>query len=316
MNGQPNVPKSAITQNAVKMILQRYFNGDVKHLSPIKPGHFAQVYSFQVGQIEYVIRAVTSTKATSFTKEQFIFSHLLSEHIPVPQILCIGQTGECHYAIASRIPGVPLDTLSQPEQERVLPQLIALLDAIHQTDISAYQGYGYFDERGIGAPASWHTYLRAIKDEEPEEFYFGKWHTLFDETFLDKEHFFRIYQQMEEALTYCSEERHLLHGDYGFDNILVKAGLITGILDWSQAHYGDPLYEVGRLDFWSPCSGYLFRFREYYQVQGRQMPHFEKRIRCYQCHTALDALRFFAKNDDQQAYNWVLNRSTELQLLK
>jgi aminoglycoside phosphotransferase (APT) family kinase protein len=36
----------------------------------------------------------------------------------------------------------------------------------------------------------------------------------------------------------------LIHGDYTIDNVLVKNGLITGVIDWSGGAYGDPRYDV------------------------------------------------------------------------
>ena len=313
-----NNPKPAITQATIRAVLENHFAEAVEDLTTIRPGHFAQVYGFRVGSIEYVIRAVTSTKATSFTKEQFIFTQLLSKQvpipIPIPQHVHIGQTDTFHFAISYRIPGVPLDTLSQADYDQVLPELIRLLDAIHQTDVSDYAGYGSFADNGFAACSSWHTYLAEIKNEESEELFYGKWHRLFDETYLDRGLFYRLYQQMADHLPFCSEERYLLHGDYGFDNVLVKGGAVSGILDWSQAKYGDPLYEVARLDFWSPDTGYRSRFHEYYQAQDGGVSAFAERIRCYQCHNAMDALRFFAKNGDKQAYDWIVKRIAELHL--
>ncbi|WP_088044699.1 aminoglycoside phosphotransferase family protein [Bacillus sp. EAC] len=36
----------------------------------------------------------------------------------------------------------------------------------------------------------------------------------------------------------------LIHGDFTIDNVLVKDGEITGIIDWSGGSYGDPRYDV------------------------------------------------------------------------
>lgn len=36
----------------------------------------------------------------------------------------------------------------------------------------------------------------------------------------------------------------LIHGDFTIDNVLVKDGEITGIIDWSGGAYGDPRYDV------------------------------------------------------------------------
>lgn len=39
----------------------------------------------------------------------------------------------------------------------------------------------------------------------------------------------------------------LLHGDLNPYNVFVRDGEITGIIDWSYARYGDPLFDFARL---------------------------------------------------------------------
>lgn len=307
-----NDPRTELPQETIVKFLESYFDCAIKRLSPLKPGHFAQVYAFQVDDLKYVIRVVTSPKATSFAKEQFIFDHLLSEQIPVARNLHIGQTDEFCFAIAYRFPGVTVDRLSQPEHEAVVAQLIALLDAIHQTDVTQYHGYGHFDETGVGRFPSWQAHLTSVFEEEPEDSFYGKWHTLFDETFLDQAMFSHLYEQMIGYLAFCPEERYLLHGDYGTDNVLVEKGKVSAILDWSQAQYGDPLYEVARLGFWSPRTDYCTHFQSYYQACNRLISAYEERLRCYQCYLTMDAMRFFAKVSNKDAYEWVLRRANAL----
>jgi aminoglycoside phosphotransferase (APT) family kinase protein len=36
----------------------------------------------------------------------------------------------------------------------------------------------------------------------------------------------------------------LIHGDYTIDNVLVKNGTITGVIDWGGGAYGDPRYDA------------------------------------------------------------------------
>jgi aminoglycoside phosphotransferase (APT) family kinase protein len=36
----------------------------------------------------------------------------------------------------------------------------------------------------------------------------------------------------------------LIHGDFTIENVLVKNGVVTGIIDWSGGSYGDPRYDV------------------------------------------------------------------------
>jgi hygromycin-B 4-O-kinase len=49
-------------------------------------------------------------------------------------------------------------------------------------------------------------------------------------------------------------------------------------------------------------------------LEGSQvaLPFYEERVLCYECYTALDALRFFAKKGDEQAYQWTRQRILQL----
>ncbi|RXJ04637.1 aminoglycoside phosphotransferase family protein [Anaerobacillus alkaliphilus] len=39
-------------------------------------------------------------------------------------------------------------------------------------------------------------------------------------------------------------EQSLIHGDFTIDNVLVKDGVIAGIIDWSGGAFGDPRYDL------------------------------------------------------------------------
>jgi hygromycin-B 4-O-kinase len=110
---------------------------------------------------------------------------------------------------------------------------------------------------------------------------------------------------MESLLNSCPQERYLVHGDYGFGNLLAANGQVTAVLDWLNARYGDFLYDVAWLDFWDSGRGYRDRFRARYAEQDIDIPNYESRLLCYQCCIALDGLRFFAKANNAAAYQWV-----------
>jgi hygromycin-B 4-O-kinase len=109
---------------------------------------------------------------------------------------------------------------------------------------------------------------------------------------------------MVTLLNICPEDRSLVHGDYGFDNVLAADGRITAVLDWPNAQYGDFLYDVAWLDFWQ--SGFAFRdlCAAHYGERGIAVPNYAERILCYQCAIALNVLRFFAKRQNEEAYRW------------
>lgn len=40
------------------------------------------------------------------------------------------------------------------------------------------------------------------------------------------------------------ERRTLIHGDFTIDNVLVQGGIISGVIDWGNAAFGDPRYDI------------------------------------------------------------------------
>lgn len=130
---------------------------------------------------------------SNFPKEAYVYQKLASTHIPIPPLLQVGRLGDLHFAISQKVPGKILEQHTPQEAERLLPQLIETLDAIHQVDVSDTWGYGVFNDLGKGMSSSWRDFLLRIDQEEDERDYFGKWHHLFADTFLERDLFEHIY---------------------------------------------------------------------------------------------------------------------------
>ena len=198
--------------------------------------------------------------------------------------------------------------------EQILPQIMETLDAIHHVDVHDTQGYGVFDYRGKGMSTSWHEFLGKVADEEVEQDYFGKWHHMFDDTFLERDVFEHIYQHMLRLLAFCPEERYLVQGSISLDNILAQDGKITAVLDWLDARYGDFVYDIARLDYWCPWLHVHERFQQFYQERQVLVPAYEERMLCYQCFMTLDGMRFYAKSGQEKSYQSI--RTMMLQKLQ
>jgi len=70
------------------------------------------------------------------------------------------------------------------------------LDAIHEVEVVDGRGYGPFGDDGAGQVASWWDSLVVIREEEEVWGFYGKWHRLFEDSFLERELFDRIYYRM------------------------------------------------------------------------------------------------------------------------
>lgn len=74
----------------------------------------------------------------------------------------------------------------------------------------------------------------------------------------------------------------LLHGDFWPGNLLWRAGAISGVIDWEESSYGDPLADVAlaRLDlWWAFGSGAMDEFTRHYQslthLDWTSLPHWD-----------------------------------------
>src|SRR5579872_2919476 len=232
--------KPELTGEQIVALLQQHFPTSIEHLAGIHSGQIAQTFSFTSGGQEYIVRFNKDNMGANFPKEAFIAEHITSPRIPIPRIVHVGRFEGLHYSITVKAPGLPLDQLPLAEYAQLLPEVIRTLDAIHHVDVRNWPPrYGVFDNNGVGRSASWRTCLTSIREEEEEWNFYGKWHTLFDSTFLERDVFDHIYGHMTRLLDYCPEERYLVHGGYGFSNVIAHEGKITAILDWIDAKYGD-----------------------------------------------------------------------------
>ena len=100
----------------------------------------------------------------------------------------------------------------------------------------------------------------------------------------------------------------MIHSDLIHRNVLVHDDRITAVLDWGCAMYGDFLYDLAWLTFWSPWHPELrdidlrSRALAHYDAIGLAVPDFERRMRCCELHIGLAA----------QAYNAFTGRWDEL----
>lgn len=287
-------------------LLGECFSTPITGLVTVEGGSVARTFAFRTDGQEYILRFNLDKMLTSnFPKEAYLAKKLIPHQIPIAPIIQVGQQEDLHFIISQRMPGRMLEEHTPEEVIHILPELIELLARLHQIDVSDTSGYGVFDYKGKGMATSWYTSLASVIEEEDEQDYFGRWHTLFETTFLERAFFEEIYQRMLQLLTYCPTDRALLYRGCSLRNILALNGKITALLDWLDAGYGDFVYDIAGLDYWCPWLGVRQRFQQYYQTQQRTIPFYEERILCYQCYTTLIAMRFYAKSGEENNYRWV-----------
>ena len=204
--------------------------------------------------------------------------------------------------------------LPPAEVAALVPAMLDTLDAVHAADVSATTGYGVIGDDGHGLSPSWRSHLEFVREPGPDWDFYGGWQALFETSFLDRAAFDRLFGRMTDLLPFCPEDRFLVHGGFGFNNVLVRDGEITAVLDWIDAAYGDFLYDVAWLDFWGVGMDFADVFRRHYADPGVAVPGYDERLRCYQAFIGLDASRFYAKAGDERSYRWARDRVRDLGL--
>ncbi|MFL5734063.1 MAG: phosphotransferase family protein [Chloroflexia bacterium] len=315
-NSTPSNIKPLITPEMALPALQQYFDRPILDLTVVQGGQVAQTFSFAVApspgaprsETRHYIARFNATMLVNFEKEAYAYEHFASPTIPIPRVVHLGRLGDVHFAIAEKSPGKSLLEIARSDYLALIPKLIDLLDAIHQLPIGDHPGYGIFGGNGEAFWPTWRAHLAFVREEEPKGDFYEGWHSLFQTSFLERDLFDTLYARMTQFLDSCPEDRYMVHGGYGFGNVLVDNGRITAVLDWMDARYGDFLYDVAWLDFWSPDDAWHDRFQQHYQHTGKPVHSYDERILCYQCYMALETFKFSAKAGDKSLYDFAKAR--------
>jgi aminoglycoside phosphotransferase (APT) family kinase protein len=181
------------------------------------------------------------------TTDAYVLDQLRDLPVLVSRPLARGSIVADHQSyptvVMTRVDGADLATIA--EQHRYLPELIAQLRLVHRLTTTGVAGTVRDVVQGT-APTSWKAYLRDILTGRNEEF---DWERLYRSPLVDDGVLRRAIARLGEELELLPEppRSHLLHGDLNPANVLVADGRLAGIIDWSYARYGDPLFDFARL---------------------------------------------------------------------
>lgn len=293
----------------VKALLHAHVAAEATDIAPLKGGVFSRAFAFSANGRGYVIRlSAFDHAAASFAKDAYAGRHFASPALPIPTVVARGKDADDFFVVSERAVGSILDALALPERQTLFPAILDTLDAIAQTDVRDTHGYGDWDATGTGEAATWHEHLAAIIENTDTGFY-RDWHALFRDSFLEREVYETIYRHMLRLAVYCPEERALIHNDFHFENVLADGDHITGVIDWGNALYGDPLHEIAQLAWWSGWPGWWYDdSAPLLRARYGNTPNYEERIACYTCHVALDELRYNARVGHRVQYERARDR--------
>lgn len=285
--------KARFTSTDAQALLEQLYP-EVHDLEPLSGGEASRAYGFVAGDRRLVLRA---NHHAPYDVDAWISERLAGTPVPAPRVLRTGRHGRHHWAISERAPGSILDAFDMPTWLALRASLVDTLATIHAAPIADTSGYGWLAASGNAAHATWHEFLSTD----------GRYGT-----FLDWDHvravatprqrklFDAAWEISDLLIPNCPEERVFLHGDYSSDNILSDGDRLTGVIDWSNALYGDPLWDVAWMDIWAPGFAFAPAWLEAYPAVDAQ-----HRILCYQVIFAACAIGFGIQTEQPDANPWI-----------
>lgn len=298
--------KTQISDSEVLAFLHIKFPQIIQNFKIIHGGEMSQGFSFLMENKDYIIRI--NQNEYSFRKDKYAYENFANANIPIPKILEIGKfNNDYSFAISELALGKPLDLFSKKEIIPILPQLVKILDDVNNSKIMT-EKYGDLDINGNGQFESWLQFLQDIKGN-----FSTKWEQKYRKILSDMNIESKFWKKYEGLYKYLPEERYLIHGDYGYNNIISNKEKITGVLDWENSKVGDFLYDVAWLEFWDKLvdvdekMNYSHVFAQYYENLGRKLLFYEERLLCYKIHIGLGTLDFYAKSDQMESFVWAID---------
>lgn len=268
--------------------------------APLPEGEESQVFSFQNENVSYVLR-INST-ARGFEKDALAHLRFNRSTLPIPNVVEIGRIDEAHaYCISHRVPGVTWQALPPGNSENLLTPIAEVMNAIATCDLSGLRGFGPFDALGAGSFPTWHSFLTGLAD-----------HFRHNRTavarYVETDRIQPIVDLVEQLAVYCPEQRRLVHGDFGSNNVLTDGRKITGVIDWSEALLGDPLYDVANIFFWRTWLGCMQQLATYFESRIGDKTNLKQRLTCYQLRIGLNEVLQNSISGNPESCLWAISR--------
>jgi hygromycin-B 4-O-kinase len=296
----PDSPSAVDLSRAAAFLTSR-LGDDVSNVEFIADGSWSRCFGFRRAGGEFVVRF--GRHLEDFDRDERA-SAFASATLPIPIVIEVGDAFGAWFAISTRSYGTPWEELNTDEWNVTAPSVFATLDALRAVDLSHTTGFGEWDRTGNAPHATWGEYLASVADDPPERRTFGWRQRLIDST-LGFASFNSAFKQMLALADSYPGGRHLAHNDLLYRNALAADGCVTALFDWGCSIYGDFLYDLALMHFWSPYYpalaevNLLARAKEHFAATGVEVPDLDARIRCCALHIGLIGLAYNAFTGDE-----------------
>ena len=300
-----------------ELILKQDYRSDepVRTLVPLKGGEWSAAYRFCADGLSFVIRL--SHTPENFYRDKFA-AKLSSPELPVPQIIKIDRYQDLYYAISPFFFGEPFEKLSAVELEQTLPCFLVMMTELQSISLDSAEGYGSITQEGHGAFISWRDALLDVYNDRPESLTHG-WKKILSSDPAAERKCSRFYRRLMKLVPFCPEQKHPIHSDLLYQNLLVHDHRISAVLDWGCAMIGDPVYDIAMFSFFEPWypafteTNLISRMCESYTARSPvNSLNFEQRMTAYQIHLTFGNIAFCLLSEGKFDHNEHIDRLEEI----
>ena len=308
--------KPELTATAKSILEQNYTSNEpIRTLVPLKGGEWSAAYRFSLDGKDYVLRL--SHTCENFYRDK-VASQWSSPAMPVPRIIKIDRHQNHYYAISTFFSGEPLEKLSTTDLEQTIPVFLSMMAALQTIKLDTVTGFGSLTPEGQGLFSSWSEALLDVNNDRPENLTFG-WRKALAESPEALQKVDQLYEKLINLVQFCPEQKHLIHSDLLYQNLLVNNHQISAVLDWGCAMIGDPAYDLAIFAFfepWYPAFTKVNLIQKMQQSYFEQSPdnhhNFNKRTLACQIHLTLGNIAFCALSKGKFDFREHINRLEEV----
>jgi hygromycin-B 4-O-kinase len=290
--------KPLISTEHARLALEARWPG-VSAFSPLVEGEESRAFRFERGGQDFVLRI--NRELGGFAKDDLV-QRLFGDQLPIPQIMQTGQLEDgLAFCISRMAPGTTLQALPADRLAPALQPVADLLGSIAAINVGAIAGFGPFDAQGWARFTGWPAFVASIGDVA---------HYNWSRASIEG-----IAPWLEQVMALsnaCPDARHLVHGDFGSNNVLFAEGRISGVIDWSEAMVGDGLYDVANILFWRTWLDCMEQQAAFFEANRPTWLARRDLLRCYQLRIGLDLIYQCALAGDRPMLDWARRRCGEV----
>lgn len=240
-----------------------------------------------------------------YKKDKFASEHFSSLKVPVPGVKLIKQLdNQLWQCISEYAEGVHSDAIHGIQAKEAISSVQETLVKLHSTPIGSVSGFGDFDGDGKATYTSWPEYLN--DDFCSQEFY--------DDTSTDTKLIRRAWDVIAKLAEMCPTDRFLVHNDFGSDNLLIKDGKVTAVLDWNFALLGDWVIDI------ASCKRYPLEvygdLKQAHEKAGFDCSNWDVRISCYQLRSQIGLVHWLWERQANRLSKWQSIEDAQVDLKK